>query len=243
MEISAIGYYANHLDPDETKRKANNEHFLNIMNVAKMLDVNLVTTFAGRDPELDIADNIPMFKKVWTPIVKQAEDSGLRIAFENCPMFKHFPFRGINIAYTPRAWDMMFEAIDSPTIGIEYDPSHLVCMMIDYIDIIYRYSDKIFHVHAKDAEVLPSLKLNGIFEPNSVRHRTPGYGDVDWKKVYSALIEAGYEGNLDIEGLHDPVFKGERDRQGLLLSLKHLGQLIADPQSKPMLDTTRALRI
>lgn len=229
IEVSAIGYYANHLDPNIRERKEFNEHFIRLMDLAEMLDVKILGTFTGRDPEKDIPENIPDFKQVWTPIVKQAEEKGLKIAFENCPMFRHFPFRGINIAYTPRAWDLMFEAINSDTIGIEYDPSHLICMMIDYIDVIYRYGDKIFHVHAKDAEMTPQLKQNGIFEPNSVRHRTPGFGEVDWNKLYSTLIEVGYDGNLDIEGLHDPVFKNERNRQGLLLSLKHLNQLIVDP--------------
>ncbi|MEW9668115.1 hypothetical protein [Ammoniphilus sp. 3BR4] len=51
--------------------------------------------------------------------------------------------------------------------------------------------------------------------------------------MYSTLIEIGYEGNLDIEGLHDPVFKNERDRQGLLLSLQFLNKLIVDPNNQP----------
>jgi len=226
IEISAIGYYGNHLDPDLNKRKANNDHLVNLMNLAEMLDVKLIGTFAGRVPDLDIPENIPIFKEVWTPLVEQAESRGLKLAFENCPMFRHFPFRGINIAYTPRAWDLMFEVIDSKAIGIEYDPSHLVCMMMDYIAILDRYQDKILHVHAKDAEVRPQIKQNGIFEPNSVRHRTPGFGDVDWKRLFSSLTEIGYTGNLDIEGLHDPVFKDDREREGLLLSLKHLNQLV-----------------
>jgi sugar phosphate isomerase/epimerase len=237
IEVSALGFYANHLDPDPVKQRLNNEHLLNLFHLAQILEVKTIGTFTGRDPEKDIPDNIPQFTKTWTPIVKEAEDRGLQIAFENCPMFKSFPYRGINLAYTPRAWDLMFDAIDSTAIGIEYDPSHLICQMIDYIDVVYRYGSKIKHVHAKDAEITPQVKINGIFEPNSVRHRTPGYGSVDWRKLYSALIEVGYEGNLDIEGLHDPVFHQERDRQGLLLSLKHLTQLVVDPQNQPVFST------
>lgn len=237
IEVSAIGYYANHLDPNLNARKEHNEHFLRLLDLALVLNVEVLGTFAGRDPEKDIPENIPAFKEVWTPIVQQAEYKGLKIAFENCPMFRHFPFRGINIAYTPRAWDLMFDAIDSNAIGIEYDPSHLICMMIDYIDIVYQYGHKIFHVHAKDAELTPEMKKNGIFEPNSVRHRTPGFGEVNWRKLYSTLIEVGYKGNLDIEGLHDPVFKQELDRQGLLLSLKHLNQLVTDPEHQLVFQT------
>lgn len=127
----------------------------------------------------DIADNIPAFKEVSSPIVKQAEDRGIRIAFENCSIFHYFSFRGINIACCPRDWDLTFDAIPSETIGLEYDPSHLICLLIDYVEIIYKYGSKIPHVHAKDAGLLKkNIRVKGILEPGAVRHRTPGYGDV-----------------------------------------------------------------
>lgn len=227
IEVSAVGYYANHLDPDLKQREGYNQHLVRLMDLCQMLGVETLATFAGRDPEKDIADNIPAFKKVFSPIVKQAEDKGLRIAFENCPMFHYFPFRGINIAYCPRAWNLMFDAVPSPALGLEYDPSHLICLLIDYVEIIYKYGPKIFHVHAKDAELLErNVRVNGILEPGAVRHRTPGYGDVDWSKVVSALVEVGYGGNLDIEGRHDPVFCEKREGEGLILSLKHLSQFV-----------------
>lgn len=227
IEVSAIGYYANHLSPCAKEREVSSQHLIRLMDLCQMLEVKTLGVFAGRDPEKDIADNIPAFKEVFIPIAKQAEDKGLRIAFENCPMFHYFPFRGINIAYCPRAWDLMFEAVPSPALGLEYDPSHLVCLSIDYLEIIYKYGAKIFHVHAKDAELLErNIRVNGILEPGAVRHRTPGYGDVDWSKVISALVEIGYRGNLDIEGQHDPVFCGDREGEGLILSQKHLNQFI-----------------
>ena len=71
-----------------------------------------------------------------------------------------------------------------------------------------------------------NIRVKGILEPGAVRHRTPGYGDVGWSKVISALVEVGYRGNLDIEGRHDPVFRGDREEEGLILSLKHLSQFV-----------------
>lgn len=227
IEVSAIGYYVNHLSPDAKEREKSSRHLSRLMDLCQMLGVKTLATFAGRDPEKDLADNIPAFKKVFSPLAKEAEDKGLRIAFENCPMFHYFPFRGINIAYCPRAWDLMFEAIPSEALGLEYDPSHLICLLIDYVEIIYKYGSKIFHVHAKDAELVKrNIQINGILEPGAVRHRMPGYGDVNWSKVISVLVEIGYRGNLDIEGRHDPVFCGGREEEGLMLSLKHLSQFV-----------------
>ncbi len=227
IEVSALGCYKNVLDADEAEAKKNQDYFRKLYRVAELMEVDTIGTFAGRNPELDIPENIPLFKEVWTPLAAEAEDRGLKIPFENCPMFHYFPFRGVNIAYTPRAWEPMFEAVPSPALGIEYDPSHLICLMIDYIDVIYQWGEKFHHVHAKDAEVCwPSVKKYGILEPGAVRHRTPGMGDVDWAKVISALVEVGYKGNLDIEGRHDPVYYGARENEGLVISLNHLKQYI-----------------
>ncbi len=228
IEVSAIGHYGNALDPDPDVRRNHYDHMLRLMDLAEMMGVGCVCSFAGRNPELDIADNIPAFAEFWGPLAKIAEDKGLKIGFENCPMFHYFPFRGINIAFCPRAWDMMFDAVDSPAIGLEYDPSHLICLLIDYLWVIRRYGSRIVHVHAKDAEVQwHEVKINGIMEPPAVRHRTPGMGQANWAAIISHLVEAGYTGNLDIEGRHDPVYRGERENEGLVISLRHLQQFLA----------------
>ena len=228
VEISAIGHYGNNLDPDAKKRRAASQHLQRLMKLCKPMGVSTLCTFAGRDPDKDIPDNIPMFKRVFTPLAKRAEDAGIKIGFENCPMFHWFPFRGINIAYCPRAWDLMFDAIPSPVLGLEYDASHLICMLIDPIETIYRYGDRIVHVHAKDAELIErKVRLHGILEPGTLRHRTPGMGDVNWPKLVSALREVGYNGNLDIEGRHDPVYHGEDEEEGLVVAHKMLKQLVA----------------
>ena len=227
IEISSIGHYTNNLDPDPEVRRTNAAYLERLMDAAPVLGVDVVCTFAGRDPEVDIPDNIPAFKEVYTPLARKAEDMGLRLAFENCPMFHTFPFRGINIAYTPRAWDLMFDAVDSKALGLEYDPSHPVCLLMDEIELIYRYGERIYHVHAKDAEVVwRNVELNGILEPGAVRHRTPGLGQVDWAKFVSALTEVGYAGNLDIEGRHDPVYRDERENEGLLIAKRTLEQFV-----------------
>ncbi|MDD4889576.1 MAG: sugar phosphate isomerase/epimerase [Phycisphaerae bacterium] len=227
IEVSAVGAYPNLLDPDPAKARRNQAHLKSLIPVCKKLGVKTLCTFAGRIPDKSIGDNIPAFKKVFTPIVKRIENSGLKLAFENCPMFHSFPHRGVNIAYTPVAWDAMFEAIPSEAIGLEYDPSHLICQLIDPVQTIREYGSRIFHVHAKDAEVLwHKVRRIGFFERGAVRDRTPGLGQVNWKEVVSALVEAGYRGNMDIEGRHDPVYSRELEHAGLIIARRHLEQFV-----------------
>ncbi len=229
IEVSALGYYRNHIAPDPAEAAEVREHFVALFDTAEIMGVDCICTFAGRDPDKSVLDNIPAFAEVFTDHAKLAEDRGMTIGFENCPMFHYFPFRGVNIAFCPEAWDAMFDAVPSMALGIEYDPSHLICMFMDYLQIIHDYGDRIVHVHAKDAEVVwPEVKRNGILYTGAVRHRTPGMGDADWAQIISALHEIGYEGNLDIEGRHDPVYKGARENEGLVISLRHLSEYIAD---------------
>lgn len=227
LDLSAVAWYANILDPNPELRTQNGEYLRKLIDAAGALGVKTVCTFAGRIPEKSIPDNIPVFKEVWQPLAHYAEDRGVRIGFENCPMTSGFPFHGINIAYKPEAWELMFDAVPSPALGLELDPSHLYWLHIDYITATYRYGARIFHVHAKDTEInYGKLADEGIYGSGWWRYRIPGWGEVKWQKFIAALWDVGYRGNLDIEH-EDPVFHGDHHREGLVLGLKHLSQFIA----------------
>lgn len=228
LEISAFGYYPNHLDPVLSIRESHFDYFGKIIDLCALMGVKVVCTFAGRVPDKGIEENIPLFKEIWSPHAEHAEKKGVKIGFENCSMMDRFPFHGINIAYCPEAWDMMFDAVPSKALGLEMDPSHLYWQQIDYLWAVHRYGDRIYHVHAKDTEVFwDVLKKRGIYSKGHGwwRHRIPGWGGINWRDFISALIDVGYDGNLDIEH-EDPVFSGERKEEGLILGLKHLSQFV-----------------
>ncbi len=228
IEVSALGSYTNNLSPDKAERDRNLQHLEMLFDMADSVGCNTIGTFAGRDPDLDIPDNIPLFQKAFEPICRKAEDRGMRIAIEGCPMFLGWPFRGINFAHTPAAWDMMFDAVSSPALGLEFDPSHLICQLIDPVGVIERYGKKIFHAHAKDAEVEPAaLQKYGVLDRRTTRHRMPGLGQADWQQVVTALRRAGYSGNLDIEGRHDPEYFGDREEEGLRIAVQTIRNAIA----------------
>jgi len=200
--------------------------FQRTMDVADVLGVKVITTLAGRDPDKGIAENIPEFKKIFTPVAKLAEDRGFRIAFENWSGYRAFPFKGTNVAYRPEAWDLMFEAVPSSAIGLEFDPSHLHFQMIDYVALIYRYAERIYHIHAKDTEILEDqLSSDGIYSAGWWRFRIPGWGDVDWAKFFNALYDIGYDGGIAIEH-EDPIFAGDRFEEGLELGYKFLSRFV-----------------
>ena len=227
VRVSSLASYENLLDPDPAKAAAATRRLRKVIQWASKLGIEVIGIMAGRDPGKPLMANIAPFKKAFTPIVREAEELGLKLAIENCPKFHAFPFRGSNIGYSVEAFDAIFDAVPSKSLGIEYDPSHPIMMFMDYLDWIYRYADRIFHVHAKDAEVVwREIKTNGIYADKAFRYRLPGLGDVEWGRFISALIEIGYRGDIDIEGRHDPVYMGELETAGLLLAKKHLEQFI-----------------
>ena len=175
-------------------------------------------------------------------------------------MMDRFNLRGENIAISPEVWDEMYKVVPSKALGIELDPSHMVWQGIDYIQSIYDYGDRIFHVHAKDMEiinrVLQRVGIIGQAFGETVRQghgaralghgwwraRLPGWGQIDWPKFISALIETNYKGNIDIEH-EDDVFAAAhanqtletssgivdiygREEKGLILGYNTLSKLI-----------------
>ena len=232
MSISSLAFYPNTMDPDLTKRTAAIEHLKAVIRASGKLGVGMVTTFIGRMQEKTVEENIEEYKKVWPAIVKFAEEKGVKIAIENCPMIftnDQWP-GGQNLATTPAIWRELFSIIDSPNLGLNYDPSHFVWQMIDYIKPIYEFKDKIFHVHYKDIKVYRD-RLNdyGVMATplKWMSPKLPGLGDVDWGKYVSALTDIGYTGYTCIE-VEDKAFEGSKDRveASLILSKRYMEQFV-----------------
>jgi sugar phosphate isomerase/epimerase len=108
----------------------------------------------------------------------------------------------------------MFSAVPSKALGLEFDPSHLHWQGIDYIRALYEFKDRIYHVHAKDTEMLPERRYRGGINGDYFRFRIPGYGEITWPRLISALDEIGYSGDIAIEH-EDPVYWNERFDEGL----------------------------
>lgn len=232
IAISSLAFYPNTMDANLEKRAATIEHLMNVIRASHKLGVGMVTTFIGRDQTRTVEENLELVKEVWPPIIALAEKENVKIAIENCPMLfgpDQWP-GGQNLMTTPKIWREVFEILPSDNLGINYDPSHFVWQMIDYIKPIYEFKDKIFHVHYKDIKVYPD-RLNdcGImaYPLDFMSPKLPGLGDVRWDRYVSALTDIGYNGYTCIE-IEDKAFEGSRERieQSLLLSQKYLRQYV-----------------
>lgn len=230
IAISCLTYCDNMLDNDLAAREKRVQHLLKVIQAAALLDVDVVSCFVGRDKTKDIEGNYGVFKDVFAPVMAAAASSGVRIAVENCPgdwMYEGLPG---NIAYSPLIWRRLFEIF--PDMGLNFDPSHLVWIGVDWCKAAAEFAPHIYHVHAKDTEILQSVLADRSIlpprQPRWWRYRVPGFGVIDWARFISVLTEGGYDGPLSIEQ-EDPVWRGDeaRVKQGLVLGRKHLEKFVA----------------
>jgi len=232
VEISSLAYYPNTMDENPEKRQAAIEHLMNLIKASHKLGIGMVTTFIGRDQSKTVEENLELVREIWPPITRLAERENVKIAIENCPMLfgkEQWP-GGQNLMTTPSIWKKVFEILPSDYLGINYDPSHFVWQMIDYIKPIYEFRDKIFHVHYKDIKVFKD-KLNQVgimaYPLEFMSPKLPGLGDVDWGEYVSALTDIGYDGYTCIE-IEDKAFEGSDAKvlDSLKLSKKYMEQFV-----------------
>ena len=225
--ISGLGYYPNPLDPDPAVSKNAVDHFKKVIVAAERLGLHNANTFVGRDWSKSVDENWPRFLKTWKPIISFAEDHGVKIGIENCPMSftrDEWP-GGKNLATSPVIWRRMFADISSDHFGLNYDPSHFVLQRMDPLSPLREFKQKLFHLHAKDMTVHQN-KLNdvGIFAFPKEWHtpRIPGFGDIDWAKFMGVLYEIGYSGPLCIEVEDDTFGKSLEGRQTALKAARNV---------------------
>ena len=230
--ISALGYYPNPLTPDAAEAKASVDHIKLVIKAAEKLGLSVVNTFVGRDWTQSVDENWPRFLKTWRPLIRFAEDHGVKVGIENCPMSftrDEWP-GGKNLATSPAIWRRMFSDIPSDSFGLNFDPSHFVWQQMDYLQPLREFRSKLFHIHAKDAR-LDRDRLNQVgllAHPNEYHTpKLPGLGDVNWSQFFSVLTEV-YSGAVCIE-VEDRAYEGplESRKLALLQSATYLRQFVA----------------
>ena len=229
IEISCLTRCVNLLDADPARRRAHLDLTRRVLDAAALLNVGVVSAFVGRDLTRTIEDNLAPFEEVFGPLCSDAAAKGVRIAIENCPMVGGPAGDQVqNIAMAPPIWRRMFERI--PDLCLNFDPSHLYWLGVDYVAAVKEFGANIAHVHLKDTEILDDRVSDGgilAARPRWWRYRVPGLGRIDWPGFLSALVEVGYDGALSFEH-EDPVFASdvEAKKRGLLLGRKRIEALL-----------------
>ncbi len=233
MHVSAFQLDASHIDPDPEKRRNANEYFAKAIDVAGKLGVRNIGTNSGKDASKPFQQQVDEIVRVYTEKYFPAcQRNNVRILWE--------PYPGSpNIATSPVGFAALFKGFgDSPYVGLQYDPSHLVRQFMDPIQTARDFVDKIHDVHLKDTEILwPVLRAGGINPVNQAnwwRYRIPGMGCIVWRDFFTVLQDVGYTGAMSIEQ-EDPLYGGDSNRgpdfsrdfqMGFIMAKRYLSQYV-----------------
>jgi sugar phosphate isomerase/epimerase len=234
--ITSLGIFGNPLKGDALARQ-NIDGWQKCIDAAHLFGCDLVTGFAGRVEDKPIDESMKAFAKVFGPLTKRAADRGVRLAFENCDMGGDWWKGGWNIAQNPTAWEMMFNAVPMDNLGLQWEPCHQMVSLIDPLPQLAKWVKKVFCLHGKDATICwDTIREFGVHGPKQFAwHRSPGFGDTNWTDLITILRMGGFQGAIDIEGWHDPVYRGELEMTGQVHALNYLkrcrgGEFVPNPK-------------
>ena len=232
--ISSLGMFGNPLE-----NAAQLEACVACIEACEDFGCKLFAGWPGALEDRPVDASMDAYAKAWAPVARRAADADVRIAFENCDMHGTWDRPRFNIAHSPRAWEMMFDALPEDNIGLEWEPCHQMNSLIDPIAQLRKWAPtgKIFHLHGKCATVMwDVIKHHGLRSGKPiVYHRHPGFGDCNWTDIISILRLNGYRGFIDIEGWHDPVYKDDLEMTGQVHALNYLkhcrgGNYVPEPK-------------
>lgn len=241
ITFTSLAYYDNMLDPEKSIRDAYYKHLKSVIEAADRLGVPLVGCFIGKNQNKSLVENFDDFENLFTDLVQFAENHNVKLMIENCPMpgWQEDGLPG-TISYSPELWDEMFKRVPSQSFGLNFDPSHLMWLGIDYLKAMRDYRDRIFHIDAKDIQMHPeAFARYGIYGKKLQRKDQedlgfwtpviPGLGDINWSKFYDVLTEIGYDKYFSIEH-EDRRFAGSNAlvKKGLEYSYNHLKPILTE---------------
>jgi len=248
FSISALSCHGNPLHPDADRARHDRDVNSKTILLAEQLGVPVVVDFSGcpgdspaaKYPNWVTCPWPPEYLEVlrwqwdevatpyWIERTKFAADHGVKIAIEMHPGF---------LAYSPETL-LKLRALAGPSLGCNYDPSHMFWQGIDPIAAIRVLGDAIFHVHAKDTQIYSAnLPRTGVLDTKNYTDernrswifRTCGYGHGAewWKEFVSTLRMFGYDYVLSIEH-EDSLMSAE---EGLIKASSFLNDMVIKEQA------------
>jgi sugar phosphate isomerase/epimerase len=212
LEITSLAWYEDLVEPEKAEERQ--AHAIKIIDAASMLGVGVVCLSPGYPaPRMTKINTIKkVLPKVFAPLIAHASEKGVKIALEN---YFQTNLQGID------TFECLFETIQDPNFGLNYDPSHLYHQQCDHLLPVSMFAKRIFHTHAKDCLVDKAARARmGVYAEGWWRYAIPGFGDINWGEYTSHLRSNGYKGVMSIEH-EDSAFGRER---GFILGARYLEQ-------------------
>lgn len=251
----SLGAFENMIGGDAAQRIKNQNHLLRLIRIAYLLggdenDVK-VGTFVGYNHELGNQENgfqknLDEYYRVFNPIIKYAEDHGVTVLYENCPMegWRSAGYSNTfnNLPGVLAARKLMYAMIPSKSHGEIYDPSHDVWQNINPVDVI-KLSDisRIHRVHVKSTRNLYNksrTEWGAMYPMQLVNSRLAQEAEIEipaneWDRHhYEAMLPGfGGAGSMDwrafVDMLNEKGFDGPYEIENEAKNSKNTGNMAA----------------
>jgi sugar phosphate isomerase/epimerase len=220
------------ISSDQDKRKKaidENTEFIELC--ANFGPQNFFVAMIPEDPQKNREENYDLMVESYRELAPIFEKYKSHLVIEG------WPGPGA-LCCTPEGYRAILQDIDSPGVGINYDPSHLIRMGIDHIRFLQEFKDRVYHIHGKDTEILSeNLYEYGNLQPPTFakpfhcgemmwRYTIPGHGVARWMQIIRILVDNGYQGAITIE-LEDSNFNDgpNSQQEGILAGARFLTDL------------------
>jgi sugar phosphate isomerase/epimerase len=146
--LSDLAFFDNMLAADRAARQVKHDFMLRVFDAAVLLGADAVCGFVGRNPQLEMDENLVMFEEVFVPLLREAKARGLTYRVEQCPMpgWTTLDRWHNNLAYAPGPWIALHRICEKHGVGdqfrIHYDPSHAILMGQDSRSIFQYLKDR-----------------------------------------------------------------------------------------------------
>lgn len=213
----SLGAFENMIGGEESERVKNQNHLLKLIRIAHLLggDANNVKvgTFVGYNHDLGnqidgFQKNLDEYKRVFAPIIKYAEDLGVTVLYENCPMegwrSSRYSSTYNNLPAVLAARKLMYEVIPSKAHGEIYDPSHDVWQNTDPVAVINAMDiNRLHRIHIKTTRNLSTqarVDWGGMYPMQHVDTELARRANIaipahDWDRHHYEAMLPGFGGS------------------------------------------------
>ena len=136
--VSSLAVDGNHIDPDPAAREKQNKYTIACLELCGKLGIPNIGgqsgTIKGRPLQEQVDEIVKVYTEKYFPV---CEKNKVRILWE--------PYAGgPNIGTGPVGWEALFKSFkDSPHVGLQFDPSHLVWQFMDPVQAARDFADSL----------------------------------------------------------------------------------------------------
>ena len=194
--------------PDAGQRARELEQQAEFMRIARELGgpgASCRVLSGQRHPEVAEEQGLDYAIGAISSLLPLARELDIVLAIEN--HYKASVWRYPEFAQNPRLFHKIVDAIDDRVnFGVQFDPSNAITAGVDSAEFLESVIDRVVTMQASDRYLEPGTTLDELKQGDgtigyapALKHGVIGQGLNDYPRIFTTLVENGYDGWISIE--------------------------------------------